>query len=54
MLLQLTRLSEVLLRHDIKVHRLNKNVRKDGKRFPKESSFIVPLNQKKQRLVRAF
>ena len=47
------RLSEVLLRHDIKVHRLNKNVRKDGKRFPKESSFIVPLNQKKQRLVRA-
>ena len=47
------RLSEVLLRHDIKVHRLNKNLRKDGKSFPQESSFIVPLNQKKQRLVNA-
>ena len=47
------RLSEVLLRHDIKAHRLNKNLRKDGKSFPQESSFIVPLNQKKQRLVHA-
>ena len=47
------RLSEVLIRHDIEVHRLNKNLRKDGKSFPQESSFIVPLNQKKQRLVHA-
>ena len=47
------RLSEVLIRHDIKVHRLNKNLRKDGKNFPQENSFIVPLNQKKQRLVKA-
>ena len=47
------RLSEVLIRHDIKVHGLNKNLRKDGKNFPQENSFIVPLNQKKQRLVKA-
>lgn len=47
------RLSEVLIRHEIKVHRLNKNLRKDGKNFPQENSFIVPLNQKKQRLVKA-
>ena len=47
------RLSEVLLRHDIEVHRLNKNLRKDGKSFPQKSSFIIPLNQKKQRLVHA-
>ena len=47
------RLSEVLIRHGIKVHGLNKNLRKDGKNFPQENSFIVPLNQKKQRLVKA-
>ena len=47
------RLSEVLIRHDIKVHRLSKNLLKDGKNFPQENSFIVPLNQKKQRLVKA-
>ena len=47
------RLAEVLLRHDIKVHRLNKNLQKSGKQFPQENSFIVPLTQKKQRLVQA-
>ena len=47
------RLAEVLLRHDIKVHRLNKNLQKNGKQFPQENSFIVPLTQKKQRLVQA-
>ncbi|MEN8852369.1 MAG: M14 family metallopeptidase [Candidatus Arcticimaribacter sp.] len=47
------RLAEVLMRHDIKVHRLNKNLQKDGKQFPQENSFIVPLTQKKQRLVQA-
>jgi len=47
------RLAEVLLRHDIKVHRLNKNFQQKGKQFPQENSFIVPLTQKKQRLVQA-
>ena len=47
------RLAEVLMRHDIKVHRLNKNFQKDGKQYPQENSFIVPLTQKKQRLVQA-
>ena len=47
------RLAEVLMRHDIKVHRLNKNFQKGGKQYPQENSFIVPLTQKKQRLVQA-
>ena len=47
------RLAEVLQRHDITVHRLNKTLQKEGKRFPQESSFIVPLAQKKQRLIQA-
>lgn len=47
------RLLEVLLRHKIKVHRLNKTLEKGGKRFPVEHSFVVPLTQKKQKLVQA-
>lgn len=47
------RLLEVLLRHKIKVYRLNRNIEKQGKRFPKAHSFIVPLTQKKQKLVQA-
>ncbi|MGB1449474.1 MAG: M14 family metallopeptidase [Flavobacteriaceae bacterium] len=47
------RLAEVLQRHDIAVHRLNKTLQKEGKRFPQENSFIVPMGQKKQRLIQA-
>ena len=47
------RLAEVLLRHKIDVYQLNKNVVKNGKTFPANSSFVVPLSQKKQRLVQA-
>ena len=47
------RLLEVLIRHKIKVHRINKNLTKNGMKFPEENSFIVPLTQKKQRLVQA-
>ena len=47
------RLLEVLLRHKIKVHRLNKTLEKEGKHFPIEHSFVVPLTQKKQKLVQA-
>lgn len=46
------RLVEVLLRHDIKVHATNKTIQKEGKQYPQESSYIIPLTQKKQRLVR--
>lgn len=47
------RLAEVLLRHKIDVYRVNKTLTKQGKVFPQENSFIVPLTQKKQRLVKA-
>lgn len=47
------RLTEVLLRHKIDVFQLNKNIVKNGKMFPAENSFVVPLTQKKQRLVQA-
>ena len=47
------RLAEVLLRHKIDVFQLNKTFNKEGKTYPQENSFIVPLTQKKQRLVKA-
>lgn len=47
------RLAEVLMRHKIDVYQLNKTLTKAGKVFPQENSFIVPLTQKKQRLVKA-
>ncbi|MGB2172275.1 MAG: M14 metallopeptidase family protein [Flavobacteriaceae bacterium] len=47
------RLAEVLHRHKIKFHRLNKTLKKGGKTYPEEHSFIVPMTQKKQRLVQA-
>ena len=43
------RLSEVLVRHDIKVHRLVKIFIKTEKTFHKRIVFIVPLNQKKKK-----
>ena len=46
------RLSEVLLRHDIEVHRLNRTYA-GQEIFPSRKRRIVPLNQKKQRLVHA-
>lgn len=45
------RLAEVLLRHKIELFRLNKNFLRKGKQYTEEHSFIVPLTQKKQRLV---
>lgn len=47
------RLTEVLLRHKIDVYQLNKTVIKNGKTFSVDHSFVVPLTQKKQRLVQA-
>ena len=47
------RLVEVFLMHGIEVHKANKNARIKGKYFPEENSYVVPLTQKKQRLVRA-
>jgi len=46
-------LAEVLNRHKIKIHELNADVTIDGKTFKKDYSFVVPMNQKNQRLVKA-
>ncbi|MGG8495616.1 M14 family metallopeptidase [Tenacibaculum sp. TC6] len=46
-------LAEVLKRHQIRVHELTSDFISDQKKFTKESSYVVPLNQKNHRLVKA-
>jgi len=46
-------LAEVLNLHDIKVHRLKKTLYRNGKKYSKENSFVIPLNQKKYKLIYA-
>ena len=46
-------LAEVLNLHDIKIHKLKKTLYRNGKKYSKENSFVVPLNQKKYKLIHA-
>ena len=46
-------LAEVLNLHGIKIHRINKSLSRNGKIYSKENSFVVPLNQKKFKLIHA-
>ncbi len=46
-------LAEVLKRHNVKVHDIKSDFTQNGKRFKKGYSYIVPMNQKNQRLVKA-
>ena len=46
-------LAEVLKRHQIAIHELKSDFRANGKQFKKEYSYIIPMNQKNQRLVKA-
>lgn len=46
-------LAEVMKRHNIKIHELKSDFTSNGKRFKKEYSYVVPLNQKNHRLVKA-
>ena len=46
-------LAEVLKRHQIKIHEVKANFTKNGKNFKKGYSYVVPMNQKNQRLVKA-
>ena len=46
-------LAEVLDLHDIKIHKLKKTLYRNGKKYSKENSFVVPLNQKKYKLIHA-
>ena len=46
-------LAEVLKRHQIAIHEVNSDFRADGKKFRKGYSYVVPMNQKNQKLVKA-
>lgn len=46
-------LAEILNRHKIRFHELQSDVTLGGKRFKKGASYVVPLNQKNPRLIRA-
>ncbi|ARV08093.1 zinc carboxypeptidase [Polaribacter sp. SA4-10] len=46
-------LAEVLKRHQIKIHELKANFSSNGKNFKKGYSYVVPMDQKNQRLVKA-
>jgi hypothetical protein len=46
-------LAEVLDRHKIKIHELKSDFSANGKEFKKGYSYIVPMNQKNHRLIKA-
>lgn len=46
-------LAEVLKRHQIKFHDIKSDFTANGKRFKKGYSYIVPMNQKNHRLIKA-
>ena len=46
-------LVKILQNHDIKVHKLKKSISKNGINFNKNKSFLVPLEQKKSKLIKA-
>ena len=46
-------LAEVLKRHQIKIHDVKSDFRQNGKTFKKGYSYVIPMNQKNQRLVKA-
>ena len=46
-------LAEVLKRHQIKIHEVKADFIENGKMFKKGYSYVVPMNQKNQRLVKA-
>ncbi|RCS27398.1 zinc carboxypeptidase [Polaribacter sp. WD7] len=46
-------LAEVLQRHRIKIHEVKSDFNQNGKTFKKGYSYIVPMNQKNHRLVKA-
>lgn len=46
-------LAEVLKRHQIKIHEVKNDFTQNGKKFKKGYSYVVPMNQKNHRLVKA-
>ena len=46
-------LAEVLNRHKVTLHELKSDITANGKKFKKGYSYVIPMNQKNQRLVKA-
>ncbi len=46
-------LAEILNRHKIKFHKLASDATIDGKAYSKTNSYLVPMNQKRHRLIKA-
>lgn len=46
-------LAEILMRHEIKFHELSRDVSYGGKTYKKGSAYLVPMEQKKHRLIKA-
>ncbi|MDB4643064.1 M14 family metallopeptidase [Flavobacteriaceae bacterium] len=47
------RLAEILKRHKIKIHKLKKDTQIEGEKYTENASYVVPLNQKKNKLIHA-
>ncbi len=46
-------LGQVLLKHKIEIHRPTRNITIEGKEFLVDKSFVIPLNQKQNTLIKA-
>ena len=47
------RLAEIMQRHKIEIHELKANFSKNGKNYKKGYSYVIPMNQKQHRLIKA-
>lgn len=47
-------LNEILLRHQIRVHRLGRDISVDGKTFEAGKAYVIPANQPQFRLAKSF
>src|SRR6056300_326695 len=45
--------AEMLQRHQIQIHQLQNTVKREGKTYAPKSSYVIPLEQKKQPLIQA-
>ena len=45
-------LAKILKLHQIKIHRINNDIKLNGKEYLKKNSIMIPLNQKKFRLIK--
>ena len=46
-------LAEILKLHQVKIHRINNDIKLNGNKYSKKNSIVIPLNQKKFRLIKS-